>query len=80
MLAEPLAIAAELGAALDVIGVPWLIGGSVASSLDRVSERQWRDVLGVIEVNADTLDRAYLHEQAAAWDLSALLDEALSVP
>lgn len=42
---------------------------------DRVSDRQWRDVLGVLKVGEATLDRTYLAEQAAACDLSGLLNE-----
>lgn len=43
------------------------------------SERQWRDVLGVIEVNAGQLDRTYLERQAGILELGDLLDEALRV-
>ncbi len=43
------------------------------------SDRQWRDVLGVIETVDDKLDRDYLRRQAAAWDLTALLEEAFLV-
>lgn len=44
----------------------------------QVSERQWRDVLGVVQVTGSALDLGYLREQAGAWGLSALLEEALS--
>ena len=43
---------------------------------DRISDRQWRDVLGVLKVGAATLDHAYLAAQAAACDLGELLNEA----
>jgi len=43
---------------------------------DRVSDRQWRDVLGVLKVGAATLDHTYLAAQATAWDLGDLLNEA----
>ncbi len=33
ILAEPIAVALQVGAALDTLGVAWLIGGSAASSL-----------------------------------------------
>jgi hypothetical protein len=43
-----------------------------------VSERQWRDVLGVIAVSGAGLDRVYLRTQAEAWGLLVLLEEALT--
>ncbi len=43
-----------------------------------VSERQWRDVLGVIRVRGDDLDLEYLREAAAGEGLTELLDEALA--
>ena len=42
-----------------------------------VSERQWRDVLGVMKVQADRLDLAYLRKWAAQLDVSDLLERAI---
>ena len=44
---------------------------------DEVSERQWLDVLGVIKVQADSLDLGYLRRWAAQLDLADLLQRAL---
>ncbi|MGB7538241.1 MAG: hypothetical protein WBM17_06850 [Anaerolineales bacterium] len=42
------------------------------------SERQWRDVLGVLKLQADTLDRDYLRRMAEELKVGVLLDLALS--
>jgi hypothetical protein len=42
-----------------------------------VSERQWRDVLGVLKVQAERLDLAYLRAWAARSEIEDLLDRAL---
>lgn len=49
----------------------YLMGGSV-------SDRQWRDVLGVLKVQAGALDRGYLARVAVDLGLVDLLDRALS--
>jgi hypothetical protein len=43
----------------------------------RISERQWRDVLGVLKVRAGVLDEGYLRQQAADAGLAELLQQAL---
>mgnify|MGYP001818106054 CR=1 FL=1 len=42
-----------------------------------VSDRQWRDALGVLQVQGERLDRAYLVEMAEQLGISDLLDELL---
>lgn len=43
----------------------------------RVSERQWRDVLGMIAVHGDALDRVYLDRWADHLRVRGLLEVAL---
>jgi len=42
-----------------------------------VSDRQWRDVLGVLKLKREDLDRAYLSRWAQSMDLEDLLSRAL---
>ena len=44
---------------------------------DRVSDRQWADVLGIIRLQRDRLDQVYLEDWAAKLGLTELLIQAL---
>lgn len=43
---------------------------------NEVSDRQWRDVLGIMVVQGDALDRTYLQDRAERLGLSGLLARA----
>ena len=43
-----------------------------------VSDRQWRDVMGVLKIQGDALDFKYLHTMAKELQIYDLLDRALS--
>jgi len=44
---------------------------------DEVSDRQWRDVLGILKVMGDELDREYLEHWSVQLSVRELLDRAL---
>jgi hypothetical protein len=43
---------------------------------DETSERQWRDILGILHIARETLDHAYLASAAASFGVSDLLERA----
>ena len=45
---------------------------------DEISDRQWRDILGVLVVQGERLDLAYMRRWAASLDVSDLLERALA--
>jgi len=46
---------------------------------DEVSDRQWRDILGIVMVQGDRLDEPYLRRGAGVLGVTDLLDRALHV-
>ncbi len=44
---------------------------------DGVSDRQWRDVVGILRMNDTSLDRDYLQHTATVVELADLLTAAL---
>ena len=44
---------------------------------NEISQRQWNDVLGVIKVQGEGLDRCYLNQTAELMNLTELLKRAL---
>jgi hypothetical protein len=44
---------------------------------NEVSDRQWRDILGVLKTQGQRLDLAYLRQWAAALNVADLLEKAL---
>jgi hypothetical protein len=46
------------------------IGGSV-------SERQWRDILGILKTQSDALDQTYLRQMASQLQVTDLLERAI---
>ncbi len=70
MLPEPLAITLLVIDAFEQLNVPYLIGGEV-------SDRQWRDILGVLKMQTGRLDLDYMQKWATELQVSDLLEKAL---
>lgn len=91
MLDEPAEVALLVADGFEALGVPYMIGGSLASAEDtilsklewcrmggEVSERQWRDVLGVLKAQGERLDLPYLRHWAVELGVEDLLERALA--
>lgn len=109
---EPIEVTLKVTGVFERLGVPYLVGGSLASALygmvrttqdadtevsakfaspedtilsklewyrmgGEVSERQWRDILGVLKTRADELDLDYLRHWAGDLGVNDLLERAL---
>ncbi len=55
MLAEPLVVTLEVGEVLDGLGIPWVVGGSVASSLHGIP-RSTQDVDIVVDLEPEHVE------------------------
>jgi len=86
-LAEPIGITFSVSAVLERLGVDYLVGGSLASSLhgipratldvDIVADLRMvhvGDVLGILRTQGERLDREYLHRWATRKGLDELLE------
>ena len=58
--------------------VPALLSALSAEFYGEVSDRQWRDILGIIRIQGSGLDRDYLRSNAPALQVTDLLDRALN--
>ena len=50
--------------------------GGTGASWRQVFEQQWRDVIGVLKVQENLLDRKYLQKWAAELGITDLLEKA----
>ena len=78
MLSEPIQVTLKVITAFDRLGIPYLIGGSLASAVrGETSERQWRDIMGVLDLQGDRLDFKYLQTWATELGILDLLQRAI---
>lgn len=78
---EILDVTLHVVATFERLCIPYLIGGSLASSLHGIpratQDRQWSDALGVLRVTGSRLDLEYLRTAAARLGVQDLLERAL---
>lgn len=74
MLPEPIRVTLLVIDTLEALDVPYVISGSMGGE---VSDRQWRDILGVLSLQQDRLDVSYLRQNASLLKVSRLLERAL---
>lgn len=84
---ETLDLVGRIASLLDRLAIPYLVGGSVASTFFGeprgtrdvdlvVSSAQWRDVVGILATRRELLDSPYLDRWAARLGLADLLERA----
>ena len=71
MLPESVSVLMLVVEVFERLKIRYLVGGSMASA------RQWRDILGVLKVQAGRLDLAYLNHWAAELKVADLFQRAL---
>lgn len=53
-----------------------VMSSSSTNVIHQASDRQWRDILGILLVRGETLDRAYVDDTAVKLQLNDLLERA----
>lgn len=62
-------LAVSLAQLLEGLGIRYVVGGG-----GEVSDRQLRDVVAIMRINEESLDRTYMADTARRVDLTALLN------
>jgi hypothetical protein len=86
MLSEPIVVTLQVTGVLETLQIPYFASpeDNILAKLEwyqrggGISDRQWRDILSVIQVQGARLNRSYLEQWAVELGVDVLLEQAFT--